>query len=115
MRLLSGRSRTTLLARALLAAALGLAPAVARAGGVARAPDRTTATALVSSGKPAPEKDQLARDLEPLEDEALASHEAGSKWSTLQIVIVVLLIIFLLPIGLIVLIVLLIVDPPWVD
>jgi hypothetical protein len=48
----------------------------------------------------------LMSDLARVEDEGLTRHRAGGHWERHEIVIVVLLMIFLFPIGLIVLIVL---------
>lgn len=102
------------------ALALGLAVllaaplAVARAAGPsAPGPARATATGAprVATARGDAEQEQLFRELTPLEDESLAEHRAGG-WSTFRIVVIVLLCIFLLPIGLIVLITCLIVDPP---
>lgn len=95
-----------------LAASLLAAPGLARGETAAPAASRATATSQASSTKPATPsvaKDDLD-EFAQAEDESLADHRAsGEEWSTGEIIVVVLLLIFLFPIGLIVLIILLIV------
>lgn len=55
------------------------------------------------------DQDQLFRDLQSCEDEKLETRAAG-EWSDSEVLLVVLLLIFLFPVGVIVLIVLLCTD-----
>ena len=111
----SRRHSVRALSRLLLSLALvGAGPDVAHAAAPGDRTARAEATAAEPGSAPRPSREgqeQLAKDLEAYDDDALACRHAAG-WSTLRIVVVVLLIIFLLPIGLIVLITLLIVDPP---
>ena len=94
-----------------LLASGSLAPGVARAASPTALPAATSTEPSRTAPAPKTERDDVLRELESREDESLASHRA-SGWSTLRWVVVILLLIFLFPIGLIVLIILLIVDPP---
>jgi len=100
------RSLSTTLARLAVAGTLLLAPGLARA---ADPPATTAVRSASTSARPslAPDTfDALARD----EDESLAKHRAsGERWTDGEVILVVLLLIFVFPVGLIVLIVLLIV------
>ena len=97
------------LACLLLAGLLGSPTAMARADagdqGRAQLEHRSTGTAPAGTSTQA----QRLSDLSKVEDESLAEHAAG-EWSNSEVVMVVLLLIFLFPIGLIVLIILLITD-----
>ena len=101
------RSLNTALARLAVAGSLLLAPSVA--WGAPGPPVATTTSSAGTSARPplrADMLDALARD----EDESLAKHRAsGERWTDGEVILVVLLLIFVFPVGLIVLIVLLIV------
>jgi hypothetical protein len=99
---MSGTRLRRSLARLALAASL-LAPSVAHARNDRVPP--TSAPATARTAKVADPLDSLARH----EDRSLERQRASGEWSTGEIVVVVLLLIFLFPIGLIVLIILLIV------
>jgi len=99
---MSGTRPLGMLARLALAASLLAPSAVQARDGPARATSAPPATARqVQRQDPL---DALARH----EDRTLERQRASGEWSTGEIVVVVLLLIFLFPIGLIVLIVLLI-------
>src|ERR1022692_4602167 len=93
---------TTAVASLLLAAGLLGAPAIAPAN----AADAVCAQQESRSTSTRPQTQRLS-DLARLEDESLAKHTAG-EWSDAEVILTLLLLIFLFPIGLIVLIVLLI-------
>jgi hypothetical protein len=88
--------------------AVALATAALLSGPPARATDRTEARAAAPAGVATPEVTRTLDDLASVEDEKLAHAKAGSHWTSGEIIVTVLLLIFLFPIGLIVLIVLLI-------
>jgi hypothetical protein len=93
------------LARFVLAGALLLGPAATQA----RAETGPAVTTRIAES-PRPTASPATLDaLEREEDEGLATHRASGGWAWWEILIVVLLLVFLFPIGLIVLIILLIV------
>jgi hypothetical protein len=88
--------------------AVALAAATLFSGTLARATDRPEARAAAPASVASPEVTRTMDDLASVEDENLARAKAGAHWTNGEIIVTVLLLIFLFPIGLIVLIVLLI-------